>query len=279
MVEKYKQIQQLVVEFKKYHKNLHIVLIYLVVSVVCGIFCEQLRNISYAIKSPINIVDAFIMINNNKYSHLFIVIGILLINSSSPFMDDDQYVVLIRTGKTKWLNNRFFLSVLNVLIYLTVILGATILFTINISFVGNYWSILSRGTAMNLGYVISNGPPVTFSLSMINSMPVYEAALQTFLLMAIYCIFLSEIILVINLKFKSNVGFVFAIGVHFIGWVVNYLKDDKWKYISPMNNSILVSHNYGIGEEPAILYSYLFLLMLFVTLLVLSKRIIHKCDF
>lgn len=66
---------------------------------------------------PMNILEAFIVIENHNINMLLLIIGWILIISDAPFIKGNIYLILYRSSRMRWNMGMMFYIMLQALLY------------------------------------------------------------------------------------------------------------------------------------------------------------------
>ncbi len=134
--------------------------------------------------------------------------------------------------------------------------GVQISFAAAVSFPGNVWS----KTAALLGYGGASKGIIPVSVKTMESVLPYECALQVFLLMLCYSLFIAAIMLCLNLFIGNAAGVIGAFAVNIYGFLLNpnlfqklfqltenqvYRANVLCGWLSPLNHATFPMHNFG----------------------------------
>ncbi len=259
----------------EHFKQIRVIIVLILIVIICIMYSSDLLFSASFTQSPLNAIDCFLLMLNNSYTVLCLTAGILLINSNAPFFTNTQPYVFVRLGRRNWLISKLMLLSFNTLVFLIFVLAVSIITTAGHAYLGNLWSIPLMSIASGANSFIPNG----FPADAISLYSPFEYLFHSFALMLLYYVFLSLIILFINMNYNRNYGFQAALFITFIGWVMDFLAAKQWTIISPIHNSMLIDHNYGFTYGPSITFSYAYFVFLIGLLIFFMFKNIEKYDF
>lgn len=186
-----------------------------------------LRNfLDYVISTgePVNILEAFPVVEHEYKTVMFLVLGWFLIVSDAPFVNGNTYYSLYRTKKRSF----HFAMVLYILVQAVLYTGAVVLPMIMVSlphgFVGKMWSNpvymlsqdyhMSRSSAYGISFLQQD---------MMRGMNVPQAFAATALCFFLYLAVMGIILYTCNLLFGGIWGTVIAFIVHISGYELPFL--------------------------------------------------------
>lgn len=107
---------------------------------------------------PVNVLEAFLVIEHEGSSMLFMALGWLLIISDAPFISGNAYYSLYRTKKRSW-NGAIVLYILaQAALYTAAVVLPSVLISLPYGFAGKMWSdpvyLLSKGLGMGQKYEV-----------------------------------------------------------------------------------------------------------------------------
>ena len=159
--------------------------------------------------------------------------------------------------------------------------GVQISFAAAVSFPGNVWS----KTAALLGYGGASKGIIPVSVKTMESVLPYECALQVFLLMLCYSLFIAAIMLCLNLFIGNAAGVIGAFAVNIYGFLLNpnlfqklfqltenqvYRANVLCGWLSPLNHATFPMHNFGYDYLPKLRLSIGMFLSVILFLLIVS---------
>ncbi len=188
---------------------------------------------------PVNILEAFPVVEHEYKSVMFLVLGWFLIVSDAPFINGNTYYSLYRTRKRSW-NLAMVLYILaQAAFYTAAVAAPMILASLPCGFVGKMWSnpvyMLSRDYDMRKGgeYGIS-----FLRQNMMREMNVPQAFAATALCFFLYLVLMGIILYTCNLLLGGIWGIVISFIVHISGYGLAFSGDIRFalmEYARPGN--------------------------------------------
>lgn len=87
-----------------------------------------------SLKEPVNVLEAFVVAGNNYNTAMFLILGWLLVISEAPFVNSISFYLIYRTNKKNWNTAMILYIFCQAVIYYSLIVGSTILFSLKNSF-------------------------------------------------------------------------------------------------------------------------------------------------
>ena len=94
---------------------------------------------------PINILEAFIVVEHYYKNILFLVLGWLLIISDAPFIKGNTYLTLCRSSRKRWNIAMLQYIMAQAFLYVTCIAAVSVIVSCSNGYVGNMWSSPTYG--------------------------------------------------------------------------------------------------------------------------------------
>lgn len=186
------------------------------------------------LNSTIQICEPAIVFFSYRVTFMFYIFGLCLILSDAPFWDDNTIYYISRMSGRRWMNciakHVMLLSVL----YAAFISVTGLLFAIvNISF-QPAWSTTAHAIAYG-NLRVGQGQGIYIPEVLIESTTPYIAFLLQFILIVLYGYFMGVLIADINIRMKSNNGFVLAVSLHALMLVISLDNLPLYRYFSLIN--------------------------------------------
>lgn len=190
------------------------------IAILFWLMKDFLRYVSDSGK-PVNVLEAFVVIEQHYRNMLFLILGWLLIISDAPFIRGNTYYLLYRSSRKRWNGGMLLYILSHGFLYVAVMAGITVIAGNFYGFVGNMWSspvyLLSKDYALDLGVKYN----VTFPYEeMMRRMTVPQAFGTVFLYMYLYLVLLGILLYVCNLILKGIYGVVIVMLVHSSGYLI-----------------------------------------------------------
>ncbi len=168
---------------------------------------------------PVNILEAFLVVEHEYKTVMFLVLGWFLIVSDAPFINGNTCYCLYRTKKRNWNLAMAFYILAQAALYTAAVALPMVLASLPWSFAGEMWSnpvyILSQDYNMNrsAAYGIS-----FLQQDLMRGMNVPEAFAATALCFFLYLVLMGLILYTCNLLLGGIWGIVIAFIVHVGGF-------------------------------------------------------------
>ncbi|MCD8022628.1 MAG: hypothetical protein LUF30_06545 [Lachnospiraceae bacterium] len=180
--------------------------------------CDYLR---YCNGSSIQVFEPFILILNDYTYSVFIMLGLFLVMVDSPFIEGHSIYIAVRSSRRSWYAGIMLFILVQTVLYYGVIFLSTALFSIRTAYIKNVWSqsLYVLGTFQPASALEEYG--LSFSgEDILAYLTPGGTFLLTFLLNALYSVFLIYVAFLINLNGRWILGNVVAILIHLTGTVL-----------------------------------------------------------
>lgn len=206
--------------FRQEQRNVRVIMGYLLGFAIVGYWMSGFLRYAADTGEPVNILEAFCVVEQHYVNMLFLVLGWLLVVADAPFMKGNIYLLLYRCGRKRWNMAMFFYILMQAFFYTAAMAAFTIIISSFLGFVGNMWSSpvysLARDVTNNIGAKYN----ITFPwLVMMKVMSVPQAFAVTFLFLYLYLAFMGVLLYAAALLFSGIAGMVAVIGVHLTGYL------------------------------------------------------------
>ena len=206
--------------FRQEQRNVRVIMGYLLGFAIVGYWMSGFLRYAADTGEPVNILEAFCVVEQHYVNMLFLVLGWLLVVADAPFMKGNIYLLLYRCGRKRWNMGMFFYILMQAFFYTAAMAAFTIIISSFLGFVGNMWSSpvysLARDVTNNIGAKYN----ITFPwLVMMKVMSVPQAFAVTFLFLYLYLAFMGALLYTAALLFSGIAGMMAAMGVHLAGYL------------------------------------------------------------
>ena len=206
--------------FRQEQRNGRVIMGYLLGFAVMGYWMSGFLRYASDTGEPVNILEAFCVVEQHYVNMLFLVLGWLLAVADAPFMKGNIYLLLYRCGRKRWNMGMFFYILMQAFLYTAAMAVFTIIISSFFGFAGNMWSSpvysLARDVTNNIGAKYN----ITFPwLVMMKVMSVPQAFAVTFLFLYLYLAFMGVLLYAAARLFSGIAGMVAVIGVHLTGYL------------------------------------------------------------
>lgn len=173
---------------------------------------------------PVNILEAFVVVEHEYKSVMFLVLGWFLMVSDAPFINGNTYYSLYRTGKRSWNMTMVLYILVQAAIYTAGVALPMVILSLSCGFAGEMWS--NPVYLLSQDYTMSQSAKYGISFlqrDMMRSMNVPEAFLATVLCFFLYVVLMGLILYTGNLLLGGIWGIVVAFIVHAGGFGLRFL--------------------------------------------------------
>ena len=277
--------------FAKWKKNPRIIMVFVLAFVMCLMLSDRAISVAYSYGSTMQIMEAFIWTFGDANSILISSLLLVLLFADMPFISPDTQYHLVRCGRTNWLTGQLIYVCLATCIYLLFIVIVTAIICAPVSFTGNIWS----ETAAIIGYSgMGSSIALPASVKAMEMSSPYECAILVFVLVLLYMLFISCVMLTVNLKKGKFWGVLSAFIISIVGLFLNpeiiraifgfpdavmYKANVIVGWISPLNHATYYMHNFGYDYLPRLYESILIFIAIIVILFLVSKIEIRRYSF
>ncbi len=170
---------------------------------------------------PVNVLEAFIVVEHHHKSILFLVIGWLLIISDAPFIKKNTYLSLYRSSRKKWDAAMLQYIMIQAFLYVSGIAAVSVVVSTWFGFWGNMWSSPVYNLAMDTGNYLGVKYNISFPwANVMQAMTVQQAFMITFILLFLYLVLLGFLLYVCNLLLKEIYGILIVFGIQISGYIL-----------------------------------------------------------
>ena len=186
-----------------------------------------LRNFLDYVKStgePVNILEAFPVVEHEGGAMMFLVLGWFLIISDAPFVGGNTCYCLYRTKKRSWNFAMVFYISVQAAFYTAAVALPMVLSSLPYGFIGKMWSYPVYTLSKNLPADMGGGYRIAFlQNNMMRRMNVPQAFAVTALCFFLYLVLMGIILYTCNLLLGGIWGAVIAFTVHMSGYGLLFL--------------------------------------------------------
>lgn len=173
---------------------------------------------------PVNILEAFVVVEHEYKSVMFLVLGWFLMVSDAPFINGNTYYSLCRTGKRSWNMTMVLYLLVQGAIYTAGVALPMVIMSLPCGFAGKMWS--DPVYLLSQDYTMSQSAKYGISFlqrDMMRSMNMPKAFLATALCFFLYVVLMGLILYTGNLLLGGIWGIVAAFIVHAGGFGLRFL--------------------------------------------------------
>ena len=215
------------------------------------------------IGEPVNILEAFIVVEHHHKSILFLIVGWLLIISDAPFIKRNTYLSLCRSSRKKWNVAMLQYIIIQAFLYVASIAIVSVAASFFCGFWGNIWSSPVYNLAMDNRNHLGVKYNISFPwVNVMQAMTVPQAFMITFVFLFLYLILIGFLLYVCNLLLKEIYGILIVFGIQTSGYL---LQQEGVTYLSLMAKAIpgyAIDGNGGQWEVVLLFWAIILILVL-----------------
>ena len=220
---------------------------------------------------PVNILEAFIVVEHNHKSVLFLILGWLLIISDAPFIKGNTYHMIYRSSRKKWNIAMLQYITIQAFCYVTAIAILSVAVSTFFGYVGNMWS----SPVYNLAMDTTNDLGVKYNIAfpwanIMETMTVPLAFMVTFVFLFMYFVLIGFLLYVCNLLLKEIYGILIVFGIQISGYL---LQEEGFTHLSLMAKSIPGYFIDGSGGQwkVIVMFGAIILILIFISLWMIGR--------
>ena len=216
--------------------NKRVIMGFLLGMALFGYWLNYFLQYALDIGEPVNILEAFIVVEHHHKSILFLIAPWLLIISDAPFIKRNTYLSLCRSSRKKWDVAMLQYIMIQALLYVVSIAVVSVAASSFCGFFGNMWSSPVYNLAMDNGNYLGVKYNISFSwANVMQAMTVPQAFMITFILLYLYLVLVGFLLYVCNLLLKEIYGILIVFGIQIAGYL---LQQEGAAYLSLMAKAI-----------------------------------------
>ena len=229
---------------------------------------------------PLNILEPFIAIANSGAILLIIPLVFLTLIADFPKIDTNTVFYIIRVGRVNWLIGQIIKLVMMALSYLAVIFAGAVVPILDKGFWYNGWSNVATKFASRFPEKRGNFGVQLLPENLYNQLSVFDAAIQSYLLVFAYLMILGLLLLAFSLIKKKTAGFVLCGAVISLGTAFCSIKTG-YMWTMPMANSIIWLHYTKYFRQPVVSmqFSVIYLCTFVAALILFCVTAIKKFNY
>ena len=215
------------------------------------------------IGEPVNILEAFIVVEHHHKSILFLIVGWLLIISDAPFIKRNTYLSLCRSSRKKWNVAMLQYIIIQAFLYVASIVVVSVAVSILLGFWGNMWSSPVYHLAMDTNNYLGVKYNISFPwVNIMQTMTVPQAFMITFVFLFLYLVLIGFLLYVCNLLLKEIYGILIVFSIQISGYL---LQQEGFTNLSLMAKAIpgyAIDGNGGQWEVVLLFWAIILILVL-----------------
>ncbi len=226
------------------------------------------------IGEPVNVLEAFVVVEHHYKSILFLVVGWLLMISDAPFVKKNTYLSLYRSSRKKWNAAMLQYIMIQAFLYVAGIAVVSVAVSLLFGFFGNMWSSPVYHLAMDTGNHLGVKYNISFPwVNIMQTMTVPQAFMITFVFLFLYLVLIGFLLYVCNLLLKEIYGTLIVFGIQIAGYL---LQQEGAAYLSLMAKAIPGYAIDGNGGQWKVVVLFCAIILI---LALISSWLIGRVDF
>ena len=249
--------------FLEEQRNKRVIMGFLLGMALFGYWLNLFLQYALDIGEPVNILEAFIVVEHHHKSILFLIVGWLLIISDAPFIKRNTYLSLCRSSRKKWNVAMLQYIIIQAFLYVASIAIVSVAASFFCGFWGNIWSSPVYNLAMDNRNHLGVKYNISFPwVNVMQAMTVPQAFMITFVFLFLYLILIGFLLYVCNLLLKEIYGILIVFGIQISGYL---LQQEGVTYLSLMAKAIpgyAIDGNGGQWEVVLLFWAIILILVL-----------------
>ena len=249
--------------FLEEQRNKRVIMGFLLGMALFGYWLNYFIQYALDVGEPVNILEAFIVVEHHHKSILFLVVGWLLIISNAPFIKRNTYLSLCRSSRKKWNAAMLQYIMVQAFVYVASIAVVSAAVSSVCGFFGNMWSSPVWRLAMDTDNHLGVKYHISFPwVNIIQAMTVPQAFIITFFILFLYLALTGCLLYVCNLLLKEIYGILIVSGIQISGYL---LQQDGLTHLSLMAKAIpgyAIDGNGGQWEVVLLFWAIILILVL-----------------
>lgn len=173
------------------------------------------------IGEPVNVLEAFVVVEHHHKSILFLVVGWLLMISDAPFIKKNTYLLLCRSSRKQWDAAMLQYIMIQAFLYVAGIVAVSVAVSTLLGFWGNMWSSPVYHLAMDTNNYLGVKYNISFPwVNIMQTMTVPQAFMITFVFLFLYLVLIGFLLYVCNLLLKEIYGILIVFGIQIAGYLL-----------------------------------------------------------
>ena len=207
--------------FSEEWHNKRVIMGFLLGLALFGYWLHSFLRYAWDVGEPVNILEAFIVVEHHHKSMLFLVLGWLLMISDAPFIKQNTFLALYRSSRKKWNLAMLSYLVTQALLYVAGMAAVSATVSSPCGFWGNMWSSPVYNLAMDTGNHLGVEYNISFPwVNVMQAMTVPQAFMITFVFLFLYLVLIGFLLYVCNLLLKEIYGILIVFGIQIAGYLL-----------------------------------------------------------
>ena len=203
--------------FMRWRRNPRIWMTFIGAFLMALMMSDQILSQAQRYETSVQIAETYIWTFGDSASVMLSSLLLVLLFLDMPFVDQTTPYYLIRTKRSIWLGGQIIYVISGTVIYNMFLFITTSIFSVPFAFSGNIWS----KTAAMLGYGAGGSVTVPVSVKTMESMLPYQCAAVVFGLMLVYMLFITALMLFLNVYCGSVAGILGTLGINLYGLLLS----------------------------------------------------------
>ncbi|NLC46281.1 MAG: hypothetical protein GX766_03930 [Firmicutes bacterium] len=258
---------------------------------ICFLLTEKTISLTNEFPTDIQVFEPFIWCFADSDSILFASLALILLLSQFPRLDTPAAYLVFRTNRLNWLLGQVLTAFVISIGYTLFLLISTVILTSGNAYFENRWS----DTATLLSF-----SPASFEVALIvvrktiKLTTPWSATIHIFFLIAQYTLLLTTLNLAVSLRYGKKAGMFAIIFMsllaylltpdRFMNWLqlsenIRYYANVLAAWLSPLQQSTFIMHNFGYDQLPTITQSHLIFGSINTALTAVSFYSVQKVQF
>lgn len=216
--------------------NKRVIMGFLLGMALFGYWLNLFLQYALDVGEPVNVLEAFIVVEHHHKSILFLTACWLLVISDAPFIKKNTYLSLCRSSRKKWNTAMLQYIMIQAFLYVAGIAAVSAAASILHGFLGNMWSSPVYNLAMDIGNYLGVKYNISFPwVNVMQEMTVPQAFMITFAFLFLYLVLIGFFLYMCNLLLKEIYGILTVFGMQISGYL---LQQEGITYLSLMAKAI-----------------------------------------
>ena len=260
--------------FLEEQRNERVIMGFLLGMALFGYWLNYFIQYALDVGEPVNILEAFIVVEHHHKSILFLVVGWLLIISNAPFIKRNTYLSLCRSSRKKWNAAMLQYIMIQAFLYVAGIAVVSVAVSLLFGFFGNMWSSPVYHLAMDTGNHLGVKYNISFPwVNIMQTMTVPQAFMITLVFLFLYLVLIGFLLYVCNLLLKEIYGILIVFSIQISGYL---LQQEGFTNLSLMAKAIPGYAIDGNGGQWKVIVLFCVIILI---LALISLWLIGRVDF
>ncbi|MEN6418281.1 MAG: hypothetical protein ABFC73_05105 [Clostridiaceae bacterium] len=262
-------------QFRQWPGNLRVYMAFLFGMAVSSVPILNYLDFAKALQEPINAVEPFIIMQTLREHMTTLLLGLLLLLSDAPFINQRSTYSIIRVSRKSWAVGMILYIVAAAFLYYLFMLAFSVGLVSANAYFGNFWS--------DAIYSLTNMPSVNSSIefgicfpffAIIKSLSPFQAVFHTVCLASIYGAILALVVFAVSQRNNRIFGVLAGLIVHAAGYIMISESFFNLPKMSLLANAMLGLHTLSSGAASGMTLAYSYVLFGVVTILLSGLAIL-----